>query len=99
MRILITCLIVTLAGCSYPLAGGILPLRGQDARDVQLDQLTCARQAEQHGGADAAGWIPIAGIPMERHIRREEFKNCMEEKGYKVLPVATAAPIGPAAGG
>jgi hypothetical protein len=79
-------LVLLLSGCAYQL-GSVNTKPGDTLRDTQIDVLTCKDAAMVHGGADAAGWIPFAGYEIEKHIRREEFKNCLLAKGYpSVIP-------------
>jgi len=47
--------------------------------------MICDRTARNHAGAEAAEWIPFAGRSVAKRIRREEFKNCLEAKGYEVI--------------
>ena len=83
--LIFVCLLVSIASCTYQY-GSVRTKPGESDKDRDIDLLTCARAADMHGGASAAGWIPFAGFSVEKHIRREEFKNCMEAKGYVVIP-------------
>jgi hypothetical protein len=71
--------------CAYEL-GSVRPNPGESQEDTDYDTLICDRTARNHAGAEAAEWIPFAGRSVAKRIRRDEFKNCMEAKGYEVIP-------------
>ena len=85
MRKLVTVLAFLCASCTYEL-GSVRPKPGVSKEDSSYDAMICDRTARNHGGAEAAEWIPFAGRSVAKRIRREEFKNCMEAKGYEVIP-------------
>lgn len=86
MRMTLAVVLMILTGCAYNYPSVKSRVEG---RNVELDQLTCARQADNHGGAQGAEWIPFAGFSVAKNIRMEEFTNCMTEKGYSVIPLGT----------
>ena len=73
------------AGCAYQL-GSVQTKPGSTDTDRDVDLLTCTHEAEVHGGADAAEWIPFAGYAVSKQLRRNAFKDCMERKNYTVIP-------------
>jgi hypothetical protein len=81
--VFVCCFLCT--SCAYEL-GSVRQKPGVSQKDADVDQLICERTARNHPGADGAEWIPFAGRSVAKHIRREEFKHCMEAKGYEVIP-------------
>lgn len=96
MRSAILVAAVLVAGCgSFPLGRTVPPLT-KTAEQHQLDQLTCKDQAfqsanssERQAGNFLMG-LTIVGTPIaweiEKKHQREVFKNCMEARGYTVIP-------------
>ena len=85
MKKLVVVLCFLCASCAYEL-GSVRPKAGVSSEDSSYDTMICDRTARNHGGAEAAEWIPFAGRSVAKRIRREEFKNCLEAKGYEVIP-------------
>ena len=79
---LIAAIVLLCSGCAYNYPAVKARVEG---RDAELDQLVCARQADNHGGAQGAEWIPFAGYSVSKHIRIDEYTNCMKAKGYTVI--------------
>ena len=82
---LVTAIALLCSGCAYQY-GAVRIKPGETIKDAELVSLICARQADNHGGAAGAEWIPFAGYSVSKHIRREEFKNCVEAHGYVAIP-------------
>lgn len=96
-HVLLSVACVALAGCgTFSLASEIVPPKGKTADQQQLDVLACKDQATlaaNAGDKQAAefllGFTIIgypAGVQMDRDTQRETFKQCMEARGYTVLP-------------
>ena len=85
MKKIVLILIFICVSCTYQL-GSVTTKPGSTDRDRDLDLLMCQNAAQNHGGASGAEWIPFAGYSVSKNIRIEEFKNCMEAKGYQVTP-------------
>ncbi len=78
-------IVLLCAGCAHNYgAAGVKP--GGTAKDAEDVTLICTRQADNHGGANGAQWIPFAGYSVSRNIRIEEFKSCAEAHGYATIP-------------
>lgn len=77
--------ILLCSGCSYQY-GSVRGKPGESVKDVQLVASTCKYQADNHTGAGGAEWIPFAGYSVSKGMRREEFRKCVEERGYTFIP-------------
>ena len=91
--------VIGLAGCgTFQLSSGAIPNSPKTQEQMQLDNLTCKDQAKleantaaRQAGAFALGFT-IVGAPLafelEKAKQREVYKECMEKRGYRVLPPA-----------
>lgn len=104
--------VAALSGCgTFPLASSITPLSAKTREQQQLDTLTCKDQAklavntaERQAGNFMLG-MTLVGVPLayelDKKKQREVFKECMEARGYRVVPpddsATVAAPATPPA--
>jgi hypothetical protein len=98
--LLITASCFALAGCgSFQLAGSVIPKTAKTQDQMNLDNLICKDKAkiEANTAARAAGsfvaGVTLVGIPVaieaEKAKQREVYKECMETRGYVVVPPKT----------
>jgi hypothetical protein len=95
---LVGVVLASMASCTVPLASGVQPLTARTRDQQELDVLACKdkTQLEAHDtgrqvgyfflGMTLIGW-PVA-VAMDRSLQQRVFKECMESRGYKVLPPA-----------
>ncbi|MGD0266055.1 MAG: hypothetical protein ABSD47_14030 [Candidatus Methylomirabilota bacterium] len=88
-------LCIVLAGCTFPL-GYVQPQGGKTPDQQKLDTLDCKDKA--HLEASSTGrqvgyfflGMTIIGTPaayaLDRDVQRSVFKECMEGRGYTVIP-------------
>lgn len=93
---------LTLSGCGTFSLGTALPQTPKTANEQQLDSLECkdkarlaASTANRQVGAFLLG-MTIIGAPaafeLDKSKQREVYKECMEGRGYKVVPPADSEP-------
>lgn len=88
--------LLLLSGCSFKLDGGIRSLKGQTQERLEHDALYCKDKAKTEANTPGkqVGYFflgfSIIGLPaafaIEKSIQRSTYKECMEEKGYSVVP-------------
>lgn len=94
--ILMAACAVFVTGCGTFQLGQTVPKGQTTPQQHQLDQLSCKDQAhlaanstERQTGNFLLG-MTIVGAPLafelEKKKQREVFKDCMESKGYTVIP-------------
>lgn len=89
-------ILVTLTGCGTFNLGYVKPQTGKTPDQQMLDTLTCkdqARLATETAGKQVGDFLlgmTIIGAPMayelDKKNKREFFKECMNTKGYEVIP-------------
>ena len=83
--ILLSVFVLLCAGCAHQYGTvGVKP--GETSKEAEAVAATCRSQADHHGGANGAAWIPFAGHSVAKDIRNEEFKKCVEAHGYAAIP-------------
>jgi len=88
--------LITLTGCGTFNLGYVKPQAGKTPDQQMLDTLTCkdqARLATETAGKQVGDFLlgmTIIGVPMayelDKKNKREFFKECMNTKGYEVIP-------------
>lgn len=89
-------LLFSLTGCGTFNLGYVKPQAGKTSDQQMLDTLTCkdqARLSTETAGKQVGDFLlgmTIIGAPMayelDKKNKREFFKNCMNAKGYEVIP-------------
>jgi hypothetical protein len=94
--------LLALAGCGTFSLGRVQPQAGTSAQQQQLDTLTCkdeARLAVENAGQQTKDFLlglTIIGAPLayetDKAKQRKVFADCMQAKGYVVIPPDDSAP-------
>jgi hypothetical protein len=72
--------------CASCALGSVNTKPGDTVENTQRDVRACKYQADHHAGATASAFVPFAGFWLPTQISRGVFRECLQAKGYEVIP-------------